>query len=264
MKITSRLPVLFISHGSPMLAIDRTPAHEFLLGLGKSMPRPNAILVASAHWESLGGPAISLAQEPETIHDFGGFDEALYEIQYPAKGAPDVAARAAKLLGEEGFAVKASPTRGLDHGAWVPLRLMYPDASIPVAQISVLRGASPLDHYRLGKTLASLRNENVLILGSGSLTHNLYEFRGHDVDAEVPSWVSDFDIWMKDNIESNQREAVLNYRTRAPYAARNHPSEEHISPLFVAMGAAGDMAQAKRLHASYEYGVLAMDMYAFE
>lgn len=257
------LPTLFISHGAPTLAIENSPAHRFLLELGKTLPRPKAILVASAHWESVGGPAVSLAAHPETIHDFGGFPDELYAIQYPAPGAPETATKAAALLEQAGIAVKRSATRGLDHGAWVPLHLMYPDADIPVAQISLVRGASAAAHQKIGEALAELRGEGVLIVGSGSLTHNLYEFRGHSIDAEVPSWVSDFDTWMKIRLENNQQESLLDYRMQAPYAARNHPSEEHLMPLFVAMGAAGEGAKAERLHASYEYGVLAMDMYAF-
>jgi 4,5-DOPA dioxygenase extradiol len=247
-----------------MLAIQESPAHRFLLELGKTLPKPRAILVASAHWESMGGPAVSLASEPETIHDFGGFPRALFEIQYPAPGAPETASRAAVLLEREGFAVKTSTLRGLDHGAWVPLRLMYPDAGIPVSQVSVVRGAAAADHLRIGRALSSLRDEGVLVIGSGSLTHNLYEFRGQDIDAPVPAWVSDFGAWMKERLEQSDSESLLNYREKAPFAARNHPTEEHLLPLFVAMGAAGDSAKARRLHQSYEYGVLAMDIYAFE
>jgi 4,5-DOPA dioxygenase extradiol len=257
------LPTLFISHGAPTLAIENSPAHRFLLELGKTLPRPKAILVASAHWESVGGPAVSLGAHPETIHDFGGFPDELYAIQYPAPGAPETAANAAALLEQAGIAVKRSATRGLDHGAWVPLHLMYPNADIPVAQISLVRGASAAAHQKIGEALAELRKEGVLIVGSGSLTHNLYEFRGHSIDAEVPSWVRDFDAWMKSRLENNQHESLLDYRMQAPYAVRNHPTDEHLMPLFVAMGAAGEGAKAERLHASYEYGVLAMDMYAF-
>ena len=260
----TRLPALFISHGSPMLAIQESPAHRFLLELGRQLPKPKAILVASAHWESMGGPAVSLATEPETIHDFGGFPRALFEIEYPAPGSPDTAARAAALLEREGMAVKTSALRGLDHGAWVPLRLMYPEADIPVAQISVMRGASPAEHVRMGRALSSLREEGVLVIGSGSLTHNLGEFRGQGLDAPVPAWVSDFDAWMKARLESKDEQALLNYRREAPFAERNHPTEEHLLPLFVAMGAAGTAASAERLHSSYEYGVLAMDIYAFD
>jgi len=257
------LPTLFLSHGSPMLAIEDSPARRFLLQLGKTLPRPKAIVVASAHWESMGGLAVSLASHPETIHDFGGFPEALFEIQYPAKGAPDTAARSAALLEQAGFVVKRSTTRGLDHGAWVPLRLMYPDADIPTAQVSLHRGASPAEHERMGKALRKLRQDDVLIIGSGSLTHNLCAFRGASIDAEVPSWVSDFGDWMHTRLQANQRESLLDYRAQAPFALRNHPSEEHLLPLFVALGAAGDTPKAERLHASYEYAALAMDMYAF-
>ncbi len=246
-----------------MLAIHDSPAHRFLLQLGKTLPRPNAVVIVSAHWESMGGPAVSLASQPETIHDFGGFPAELFAIQYPAKGAPDIAAQAAALLEQAGFAVKRSANRGLDHGAWVPLRLMYPDADIPVTQVSLLRDATPAEHDKMGKALAALRDDNVLIIGSGSLTHNLYEFRAHAIDAPAPPWVSDFDGWMMAALRDNRRESLLDYRRQAPFAVRNHPTEEHLLPLFVAMGAAGDAARAERIHASYEYGVLAMDAYAF-
>lgn len=257
------LPALFISHGSPMLALTESPAHHFLQELGKTLPRPMAILVVSAHWESMQVPAVSLAQEPETIHDFGGFPPALFAIEYPAPGAPEVAARAAHLLEQAGFAAKRSPDRGLDHGAWVPLRLMYPDANIPVFQVSVVRGARPEVHAHVGTALAALRHEGVLIVGSGSITHNLHEFRGQAIDAPAPSWVSDFGHWINDMLQTGQRNALLDYRRQAPFAERNHPTEEHLLPLFVAMGAGGDQLKAERLHTSYEHGVLAMDVYAF-
>jgi 4,5-DOPA dioxygenase extradiol len=141
---------------------------------------------------------------------------------------------------------------------------MYPQADVPVAQISVLRNASPGDHVRIGRALSELREEGVLVIGSGSLTHNLYEFRGHAIDAPIPLWVSDFVAWMKERLEENDAASLLNYREKAPSAARNHPTEDHLLPLFMAMGAAGGLAKASRLHTSYEYGVLAMDIYAFD
>ena len=259
----SRLPTLFISHGSPMLAIEDSPARRFLLTLGMQLPRPKAIVVASAHWESAGGPAVSLAASPETIHDFGGFPAELFAIRYPAPGAPEIAERAAKLLEQAGFSVERSVDRGRDHGAWVPLRLMYPGADVPVTQVSILSDAGPADHAKMGQALSSLRDDNVLVIGSGSLTHNLHEFRGHAIDAPVPPWVSDFGTWMMNRLRDNDRHGLLDYRRQAPFAARNHPTEEHLLPLFVAMGAAGVDATAERLHGSYEYGVLAMDIYAF-
>ncbi|RJG11663.1 DODA-type extradiol aromatic ring-opening family dioxygenase [Massilia cavernae] len=261
--MTTTLPSLFVSHGAPTLAIVDSPARRFLLELGRTLPRPKAILVASAHWETRGGPAVSLAAKPETIHDFGGFPAELHAMQYPAPGAPDVARRAAQLLSQAGFSTGESATRGLDHGAWVPLSLMYPDADIPVAQVSIVHGGSPGAHETLGAALAALREEGVLVIGSGSLTHNLYEFRSQPIDTAAPAWVSEFGSWMKDRLDAGDREALLDYRKLAPHAERNHPSEEHLLPLFVAMGAGGESARAERLHASFEYGILAMDVYAF-
>jgi 4,5-DOPA dioxygenase extradiol len=261
------LPTVFVSHGSPMLALQDSPARRFLQGLGQSLPRPRAIAVVSAHWESRGGPAVSLAKLPQTIHDFGGFPQALFDIRYPAPGSPDVAERAATLLEAAGISVGRSATRGLDHGAWVPLRLMYPLADVPVMQISIVHGASPALHMQLGQALRQLREEGVLIVGSGSLTHNLYEFRGQALDAPAPGWVTEFEGWMREKLEQNDYAALLDYRKLAPSAERNHPTEEHLLPLYVAMGAADDgtgkAASAQLLHSSVEHGVLAMDAYAF-
>jgi 4,5-DOPA dioxygenase extradiol len=246
-----------------MLALQDSPARRFLQGLGKTLERPQAIVVVSAHWETRGAPSVSLASRPETIHDFGGFPRALFEMQYPAPGAPAAAGRAAALLASVGIDAGRSLERGLDHGAWVPLSLMYPDADIPVTQLSVVRGAGPAEHERLGLALTALRHEGVLVVGSGSLTHNLYEFRGQGIDAPVPQWVSDFETWTKGRLEASDRAALLNYRSEAPFAEQNHPTDEHLLPLFVAMGAAGPDARATQLHASFEHGVLAMDAYAF-
>lgn len=247
-----------------MLALVDSPARRFLQELGKTLPQPKAIIVASAHWESIGGPAVSLATEPATIHDFGGFPDALYQLTYPASGAPQAAERTAGLLEQVGFNVRRSADRGLDHGAWVPLRLMYPDADIPTAQLSLLRGASAADHERMGSALQALRDEGVLVIGSGSITHNLYEFRGQEADAPVQPWVSEFVTWINTNLQENRRDALRDYRAQAPFAVRNHPTDEHLMPLFVAMGAAGAQAKAQRIHASNEYGVIAMDAYSFD
>lgn len=259
----SPLPTIFVSHGSPMLALQDSPARRFLQGLGQSLPRPKAIVVVSAHWETAGAPAVSLAGQPETIHDFGGFPQALFDLRYPAPGAPEVAEHAASLFEAAGIPVGRSARRGLDHGAWVPLSLMYPDADVPVTQISLVRGASPAMHEQLGQTLAQLRHEGVLVIGSGLMTHNLYEFRGQAVDAPAAQWVSEFENWMRERLEASDRAGLLDYRSRAPSAKENHPTEEHLLPLFVAMGAAGAGAKAQLLHSSFEHGVLAMDAYAF-
>ena len=258
------LPTLFVSHGSPMLALQDSPARRFLSALGKTLPTPKAIVMVSSHWEPGSGPAVSTAADMETIHDFGGFPPELFAIQYPAHGAPEVAEKVRQRLETAGYAVQVSQQRGLDHGAWVPLMLMYPQANIPVFQVSILRGATAGEHERLGQALAPLRYENVLVIGSGSLTHNLYEFRGQDLESPAPAWVIDFRNWMKDALLEGRRDALLDYRRQAPAAKRNHPTEEHLMPLFVAMGASGNNSSAEQLHSSYEYGILAMDAYQFK
>lgn len=259
----STQPTLFISHGSPMLAIEDSPARRFLQQLGESLPRPKAILVASAHWESSDSSAVSFAAHPQTIHDFGGFPAALFSIQYPAPGAPELAGQVAALLNAAHLPVKHSADRGLDHGAWVPLRLMFPAADIPVAQIALVRGAGPAEHERLGAALSVLREQDILVIGSGSLTHNLQEFRGQAIDTPAPSWVTEFSAWMHTALQNSAWDALRDYRQQAPFAERNHPTEEHLLPLFVARGAAGQAAHAERIHTSHQYGVLAMDVYAF-
>jgi 4,5-DOPA dioxygenase extradiol len=257
------LPTLYISHGSPMTAVLDTPAHRFLQALGKELPRPGAILMVSAHWETLHHPAVSFSTQPDTIHDFGGFPRELYQIEYPAPGAPELAQKTARLLDQAGIPVAQDPSRGLDHGAWVPLQLMYPDADIPVTQLSIVHNWGAEAHYRMGQALQSLRDQDVLIIASGSLTHNLGEFFGRSLDAPAPAWVSQFGDWMAEKLSTEDIAAVLDYRQRAPFAVKNHPSEDHLLPLFVAMGAAGEPLQPRRVHHSLEYGVLAMDTYAF-
>lgn len=257
------LPSLFISHGSPMLLLQDGAARRFLAELGRTLPRPQAILVVSAHWENARKPAVSFTSKPETIHDFGGFPQELYEKQYPAPGAPALAAKAQALLEKGGFSVARYGERGLDHGAWVPLSLMYPEADISVIQVSLIEDGTPERHEKMGRALRSLRDEGVLIIGSGSLTHNLYEFRGQPVDAPVQDWVSEFMVWMETSLKENRRDDILHYRSRAPSGKRNHPTEEHLSPLFVALGAAGNKPAVEKLHSSVEYGVIAMDVYAF-
>jgi 4,5-DOPA dioxygenase extradiol len=261
----SDLPSLFLSHGAPTLALEDCPARRFLLELGAKLQRPRSILAISAHWESSSGTAVSTAIAPETIHDFGGFPRDLYEIKYPAPGAAGYAEEAARLLEGAGFAVARSANRGLDHGAWVPLGLMYPQADIPVAQIALMRGGSPRDHYQLGAALRPLRAQGVLIVGSGSITHNLAAFAGNRLDAAPPQWVSAFADWIAAHLAAGDLEALFDYRRLAPGAATNHPTEEHLLPLFVSIGAAadGDELHAERIHASYAYAILAMDAYAF-
>lgn len=292
-----RLPSLFVSHGSPMMALEPSPARTFLAGLGAQLLRPRAILVVSAHHDAAyqdGRATVTASPAPPTIHDFGGFPDELFAMRYPAPGDPALAERVVELTnnfvipaeagispsrsssgGEipasagmtvEKFAVTADPERGLDHGAWVPLSLIYPDADIPVVQLSIASNASPEWHYALGQALAPLRDEGVLILGSGSITHNLraYFTTRPPIDAPAPSWVSDFTDWIAERMAAGAVDDILHAVERAPHGRDNHPTPDHILPLFVAMGAGGTPLAAERLHTSTTYAVLAMDVYAFD
>ena len=243
------LPSLFISHGSPMLALTPTPAHHFLRALGRHL-RPKAVLVVSAHWET-DHLQVSRSAAPATLHDFGGFPDALFAVQYPAPGDPALASRLAEQLGA------TEVERGLDHGAWVPLSLMYPDADVPVVSLSLPSrwGAEAL--LTLGEQLAPLRQEGILVIGSGSLTHNLYELQPQG--SQVPTWVDRFAEWVHARLREDDRDALVHWQN-APDVQRNHPTPEHFQPLLVAMGAGG---RATQRHHSVEHGVLAMDVYQF-
>jgi 4,5-DOPA dioxygenase extradiol len=256
------LPSLFLSHGAPTLPLTDTPARAFLSQLGHELPRPKAILVASAHWET-ERPAVNAVAWNETIHDFYGFPRALYELRYPAPGAPDLARDIAARLQAAGLPCDIDTQRGLDHGAWVPLSLIYPAADIPVLQLSVQTHLGPVHHLRLGRALAPLRDDGVLIVGSGSFTHDLSEFRGHGPNDPAPDWVNGFADWFDTALTEERFADLVNYRRLAPFAAKNHPSEEHLLPLYVALGAGGEQPHAQRLHASATYSVIRMDVYAF-
>jgi 4,5-DOPA dioxygenase extradiol len=257
------LPSLFLSHGAPTLPLTDTPARAFLSQLGGTLAPPKAIVVTSAHWET-AVPTVSAVDRNETIHDFGGFPRALYEMRYPAPGSPSVAARVAEVLRAAHIDCETDRSRGLDHGAWVPLSLMYPQTDIPVLQLSVQPHLGPEHHLRVGRALAPLRQEGVLIIGSGSFTHDLSEFRGHGPNDPSPDWVNAFADWMHTKLTSGQTSDLLDYRRQAPFATKNHPTEEHLLPLYVALGAAGESAEAERLHASATYSVLRMDVYGFQ
>lgn len=257
-------PSLFISHGSPMIVLENTPAHAFLAGFGEQLGRPRAILVASAHFETRA-PMLTADAQPAMIYDFGGFPRPLFEVQYPAPGDPALAMRAAALLDEAGMPAQTILDRGFDHGTWTPLKLLYPDADIPVVQLSVQPHMSAAHHMALGRALAPLREEGVLLIGSGSLTHNLGEYMrlGRNMEAPAPHWVKQFGAWAHKAIEAGRAQEIANWLDCAPFARENHPSPEHFLPLPFAFGAAGEGAKAKRVHTSCEYGVLMMDAYRF-
>jgi 4,5-DOPA dioxygenase extradiol len=252
-------PSLFLSHGSPMLPLTDAPARDFLRGLGTTLGRPNAILVASAHWET-AAPMLSDPPSNTTIHDFHGFPPPLYALRYDPPPAHATVAAAAGMLRAAGMQPGIDRKRGLDHGAWVPLMLMYPQADIPVAQLSVQTGLGPAHHLAMGQALAGLREQGVLVIGSGSFTHDLARLRRDDPAAPAPPDVTAFADWFDAALTEGRTQDLLDYRSKAPFAARQHPTEEHLLPLFVAMGAGG---KAERLHASATLSVLRMDAYAF-
>ncbi|WP_122860942.1 DODA-type extradiol aromatic ring-opening family dioxygenase [Pseudomonas viridiflava] len=252
-------PSLFISHGSPMLALQPGESGPALARLAAEMPRPRAIMMVSAHWESHellvnGNP------QPETWHDFGGFAAELFAVQYPAPGLPDLTREVVELLSASDLPARIDSRRPFDHGVWVPLSLMYPQADIPVVQISLPSRQGPELQTRVGKALAGLRADGVLIIGSGSITHNLGELNWNGDSARVEPWAQAFRDWMIDTLASDDEYALHQYRSLAPHAVRAHPSDEHLLPLYFARGAGGEFSIADQ---GFTMGALGMDIYRF-
>jgi len=258
-----RQPAIFLSHGSPTMPLENSAANDFLRGLGALLGRPEAILMVSAHWDT-EQPAVSAAQRPETIHDFYGFPPELYRLRYPAPGAPQLARRVAELLAGKGYEVDVDPARGLDHGAWTPLILGYPEADVPVAQFSIQSHLGPAHHLKIGEALRPLRDEGVLIIGSGGATHNLRELSRQRGNPVPQQWTAEFNDWLADALLARRTDELVNYRSRAPQAVRNHPTDEHLIPLYVALGAGDPGGATQRLHSSIESGVISMDAYRFD
>jgi 4,5-DOPA dioxygenase extradiol len=257
------MPVLFVSHGAPTLSLEPGDTGAAWQQLGARLPKPSAILMISAHWETLV-PTISSTAKPETIHDFSGFPEELFRLKYPAPGAMEMAKAAALVLQNAGVQVQFDDTRGLDHGAWVPLSFLFPDADIPVAQLSVQPDKDPAWHIALGRALRPLRELGVLIIGSGSISHNLRAIFNHPQDGSAPEWVTEFCDWMAAKIDIGDLEALSAYRTLAPHAVQNHPTDEHLMPLFAVLGAADKIDRAVRFNRVMTYGILAMDAWLFD
>jgi 4,5-DOPA dioxygenase extradiol len=254
------LPSVFISHGSPMHALEPGAAGEAWKALAQRLPPPRAIVIASAHWET-NLPMLTGSDKPQTIHDFYNFPEPLYRLRYPAPGAPELARRAQTLLKNAGFTAGIDGCRGLDHGAWSPLLYMYPDADVPVVQISIQPAVGPRHHIELGRALRPLTKEDVLIIGSGHMTHNLRDWsRGAGSPA---SYAREFQAWVFEKLKDKDVESLIDYRSRSPHGVRAHPTDEHFLPLFFALGAAGEMARPERLYDAIDSGVLAMDAYLF-
>ncbi|MEW6129788.1 MAG: class III extradiol ring-cleavage dioxygenase [Acidobacteriota bacterium] len=255
-------PAIFVSHGAPTLAIDdEAEAHQFLTSLGNSLGKPSAILVVSAHWQS-EIPTVSLAAHPQTIHDFGGFPKKLYEIAYPAAGAVTLGNRVAHLLNGQGIHTAITENRGLDHGVWVPLMLMYPQANIPTTQLSLVANGTPEEHYQIGKVLGGLKDQGVMILASGGAVHNLHSLNSFD---KPSPWAKKFEEFLHQKISEGNLQSLVNYRSLIAEGVLAHPTEEHLLPLFVAMGAGGfdENHPGMSIHRSWTYGNLSMASFQF-
>ena len=256
------MPTVFVSHGAPDIVLHKdSPTLACWQQLGKDLPRPKAILVLSAHWGSTQ-PVLSTAKMPETIHDFGGFPANLYRLQYPAHGVPELAEQVQVCLNDAGIALRIDNQRGLDHGAWIPLITMYPDADIPVTQLSIQPNAGTAWHLQLGKALQPLREQGVLILTSGAVTHD-FAWLSHS-DKPLPA-ARIFSDWLGDNLQQRNIDKLLNYRDKvAPFGADSHPTEEHLLPLFVSLGASIDADKLTRYTPEFTYSALAMDAYLWQ
>lgn len=266
--MNTSLPPLYVSHGSPMTALDAGEAGEFWRRLGPAIDatygRPKAVLAISAH-SLTREPVLLAAARHEAIYDFSGFPDPLYALRYDAPGAPALAGRVAELLAAAGMPARTLDEGGLDHGIWTPLRSMYPDATVPVLPLAWPPNWHPAQLFALGQALAPLAAEGVLIVGTGAITHNLRLFAGGRgaIDAPERAESAAFRQWMAARSEARDWDALFDYRAQAPHGAFMHPTDEHLLPFFVAAGAGGRDAPAFRLHDSLTYGHLGMDVYAF-
>jgi 4,5-DOPA dioxygenase extradiol len=254
------MPSLFLSHGAPTLSLDPGETGARWQRLGQELPRPAAVLCISAHWMT-EEPAVSAPARNDTIHDFYGFPAPLYALTYRAPGAPDLARRVVGLLHEAGIAAVTDSERGLDHGAWVPLRFLYPDAAIPTLQLSIQPYRDAAWHHRLGAALAPLRRDGVLVLASGGAVHNLRAVAWEG--GPPPAWAQRFDDWLADALAAGREADLLAWAERAPHALDAQPSPDHLLPLFVALGAAGPGARGERIHQGFTLGSLSMAAYRF-
>jgi 4,5-DOPA dioxygenase extradiol len=256
------LPTLFVSHGAPTLPLEDIPARKFLKELGTHYLKVKAVLCISAHWAT-STPTVNAVQRPETIHDFYGFPEKLYQIEYPASGDPKLAEQVAELIQAADIPCRIDGQRGMDHGAWVPLMLMFPFADIPVVQLSIQSHLDPLQHLKVGRALNDLRNKNVLILGSGGAVHPL-GYVGFRFGGETDDWALKFDDWLTDAVTRGDEHLLTNYLQLAPYPERAHHYPDHYMPLLSAFAAAGEGAKGSVIHHSWYAGDLGMAAYQFQ
>ena len=263
------LPALFVSHGAPLFAIDAGESGPALTRLGQRLKADagaslRGVVIMSPHWMARA-PAVMSNPKPATWHDFGGFPPELYKLDYPAPGAPELAAEVAGLLRDNAIATETDAKRPFDHGAWVPLMHLFPDADVPVVQLALPTGWGPAQVYAMGQALQPLRARGVLLVGTGSMTHNLSEFFGGE--REAAPYVVEFSRWVEAAIQRGDLAGLLDYQHQAPSAKRAHPSDDHFLPLFFALGAGGFGAGEPAVQAGYVtrevmYGILSMDSFA--
>lgn len=253
------IPSLFVAHGSPMLAIEENSYTRALQKLGKQLKTPAGIVLFSAHWVSTTLTITYTDERYETIYDFMGFPPELYQVTYPARGATRVAEQLQQLLEAEGIEVKRNRVRGLDHGAWVILRHLFPEANIPVVNVSVNPYLPPEEQYQIGKAISSLPEQNILVIGSGATVHNLFQYPGGERDKAV-----EFDDWLMDHMKKWDTHSLFSYNELAPHADYATPDYEHFLPLFIAMGAGDKHKKATLLHQSYPTGSLSHVLIRFD
>lgn len=265
---TSCLPALFVSHGAPLFAIDAGASGPALTVLGRRLKEIaggglRGVVIMSPHWTA-PAPAVMATAKPATLHDFGGFPKALYELEYRAPGAPDLAQEVRDLLHRQGIEAGADAKRPFDHGAWVPLMHLFPQADVPVVQLALPAAWSPAQVFAMGQALRPLRERGVLVVGTGSMTHNLSEFFGGE--REPLPYVLEFSRWVESAIGRGDIAGLLDYQRQAPHALRAHPSDDHFMPLFFALGAGGfgegpEPVQPGYVTREVMYGILAMDSF---
>ncbi len=262
MTARTRMPVVYISHGSPIVAVRENDFTRALGQMGKDLPRPRGIVIVSAHWEAPLPIRVTGAAQPTTIYDFFGFPEELYRLTYPSPGSPDLAAEIVRRLSAAGLPATIDPRRGLDHGAWVPLLHAYPAADIPVVEVALLAPRSPELLFKLGQALAPLREQRILLLGSGGIVHNLPLLHWNDEDAPVDPWAKEFDDWIQARLETLDRQAIARYRSAAPNARLAVPTTEHFDPIFFVLGAASERDRVLDIYEGFHYGNLSMRTFA--
>jgi 4,5-DOPA dioxygenase extradiol len=257
-----RQPAVFLAHGSPMSALGGDDHAAALRAFGSGIAGMRAILIVSAHWQVSRPLRVTAWESAPLLYDFGGFPEELNAITYPAPGDPALAARVARTLVAEGQASRFERERGLDHGAWVPLRLAWPEATVPVLQLS-MPFVDPQDMFRVGRALRPLRDDGFVVVGSGGIVHNLRKVKLQDKNAPVDDWAVEFDSWVAKQVEARNLDSLFAYKSAGPHARISVPTTEHFDPLFITLGAAFASETVVPVFEGFQYGNLSMRSFAF-